>query len=282
MKSIWSGGISLSFLNVPVALGSRTQDAGPELHQARRQDGSRIKFKRVSESDFDGPEVPYRDVVKSYAAPDGSLVLLEPEELKRAHEKTIGVITFTDASDVPPLAAKTAYWAQPGKEPGAGKAYALLAHSLQASGKVAIVKFAMRENMTVAVLRSVDGYLAVEPLEFDSNLVTPDFAAPENTATEADQGLMLQMIESMSGKYDHAAQPDVNAEAIMAVVQRKLENGEVREAPLPPVRADAGAPADLTAMLRASVDAQKAKTEVKPAKRAPAPRRRATPGKVTA
>ena len=286
MRSIWSGSISLSFLNVPVSLGSTTHDSGPELHQVRRQDGSRIRYRRYAEADGpDGPEVPYIDVVRGYVAPDGPLVTLTPGEMRQKHDKTVSIVTFTSADGIPPLASRPAYWVEPDrKQPNAAKAYALLADSLQASGKVAIVKFAMRDSVAVAVLRPVDGYLAVEPLEFAANLVKPDFAAPENTATEAERKLMLQVIDSMSGEYDHAAQADQSAETTMALIQSKIERGDVRETPLSPARADAGAPQDFTAVLQAAVEAQKAKAPAKaPAKAAtPAPRRRTAARKVAA
>lgn len=255
IKSIWSGDISLSFLDVPVRLGSRVKDSSPELHQVRRGDGSPVRYRRVAEADGpDGPEVPSLDIVKAYTAPNGSLVMLTPEELKFGYDKRVSVITFAGEGDVPPLSSKSAYWVEPAKS--GARAYALLAHSLQVSGKVAIVEFAMRESMSIAVLRAVDGYLAIETLEFDSDLLKPDFAAPANTASEAEQGLMLQMIEGMSAGYDHAAQADRTAEAKMALIQGKIERGEVTAAPARPGGAP---PQDLTAMLTAAVEAQKAR-----------------------
>jgi DNA end-binding protein Ku len=257
VKSIWSGSISLSLLNMPVKLGTATQDAGLELHQVRKSDGSRIKYRRVAEADGpDGAEVPYHEVVKGYTAPDGSLVTLDQRDFKSAYgekNRQAELVMFTDSANVPPMAVKSAYWVQPDK--GGEKTYALLAGALQQTGKVAIVRYAMRDREAMAVLRPHDGYLSLETLEWDSGLVRPDFAAPAMSASQDEQNLALRLIESMDGKYDHAAQTDKSSEAVMTIIQGKIERGEVK-APAP--RPDnAGAPADLTATLLASVAAQK-------------------------
>jgi DNA end-binding protein Ku len=273
LRSIWSGAISLSLLNVPVKLGSATQDNHLGLRMVRKSDGSRIKFTRVSETD--GKEVPWHEIVKGYDAPDGSLVLLEKKDFQEAYgekNRVAKLIMFADAADVPPMAARSAYWVQADK--GGEKTYALLASALQATGKVAILAFAMREREAMAVLRPVDGYLSLEALEWDADLLRPDFAAPANTATAAEQELALTLIETMSGKYDHAAQTDSSAEAVMAVIQGKIERGEVRPAPAAPNAATG--PADLMAVLQAAVAAKKAEA---PAEPAPTARKRATPAR---
>lgn len=275
MRSIWSGAISLSLLNVPVKLGSTTQDNHLGLRMVRKSDGSRVKFTRVSEAD--GKEVPWDEIAKGYDAPDGSLVILEKSDFTEAYgekNRVASLLMFTDAANVPAVAAKSAYWVQPDK--GGEKTYALLAHTLRASGKVAILTFAMRERESVAVLRAHDGYLSLEALEWDADLIRPDFAAPANTATKGEQELALNLVETMTGQYDHTTQTDRSTEAVMAVIQGKIERGEVR-APAPrPDDATTG-PQDLMATLQAAVEAQKAQKAGAPAvAETTAPKRRAT------
>lgn len=261
MRSTWSGSITLSLLNMPVKLGSTTKDNSLGLHMVRATDGSKIRFTRVAEAD--GKEVPWGATAKGYDAPDGSLVILDNKDFEAAYgskNRVANVLMFTDASNIPPMAAKTSYWVQP--DIGGEKTYALLAQALQATGKVAVLTFAMRERVSVAVLRPHDGYLSLESLQWDSDLIKPDFAAPPQTATEAEQELALKLIEQMTAKYDHATQVDESAEALRAVIQHKIEAGHV----LKPATSDApkqGMPQDLAASLQAAVDAQKGKTQPK-------------------
>ena len=262
-RSIWAGAVSVSLISIPVTLGSASKDNYLGLHLVRKSDGSRIKFKRVAEAD--GEPVEWNDTAKGYDAPDGSLVVLDKADFERAYgekNRKAEILMFTDAGNIPPLAVKSAYWVQPVK--GGEREYALLAGALASTHKVAVLVFAMRERQSTAVLRAEEGYLSLETLEWDSDLVRPDFPAPPQTASEADQKLALTLIDSLTMKYDHASSVDKSAEAVMAVITAKIETGQVIRPPMVPSTAVTGMPADLTAILQASVDAQKPKPARKP------------------
>jgi DNA end-binding protein Ku len=254
MRSNWTGAFRLGPLNIPVKLGSTVRDNQLGLHMVRKADGSRIRFTRVAEAD--GAEVDWEDTAKGWDAPDGSLVVLDNRDFEKAFgsKNRIGeILMFTDEANVPPLAAKTAYWVQPGT--GGDRSYALLAGELQRTGKVGIITFAMRQRMAVGVLRPRDGYLSLEPLEWDADLVRPDFPAPAQTATRQEQDLTRALVEQATGKYDHSAQEDPSRTALAEVIQAKIEQGDVIAGP--PRPDSAGAPQDLEAVLKAAVEAQK-------------------------
>lgn len=254
MRSLWSGAISLSLINIPVKLGSTSKDSSLGLKMVRMSDGSPIKFVRTAE--LDGKEVPWDQIGKGYTAPDGSLVILSDKEVKDAYgdkNRIAEVIMATDASNIPPLAIKSSYWVHCDK--GGEKSYALIAGALRQSGKVLVVKFALRDRVNVAVLRAHDGYLALESLEWDADLIRPDFAAPAQTATEDEQALALKLIEAVTHKFDHAAETDKSSEQVMAVIDAKIKTGQVIA---PPARPDnVGTPVNLADQLMAAVEAQK-------------------------
>jgi DNA end-binding protein Ku len=258
LRSIWTGAIQLGPLILPVKLGSAVKDNKLGLHMVRESDGSRINFKNIAEND--GAEVPYDKSAKGYDTPDGSLVVLGRKDFEEAFgpkNRTATVLMFTDASNVPPMATKTSYWVQPGI--GGERSYALLAQVLRESGKVGVITFAMRQRMAAAVLRPHEGYLALEALEWDADLIKPDFTVPAQTGTETELNLTRQLVEAATSKYDHTAQHDPSREALAAVIQGKIERGEVIAAP--PRPDNVGQPQDLTAMLTAAVEAQKPKPE---------------------
>ncbi len=256
MKSLWSGAISVSLINIPVKLGSAVKKGGLDLKMVRMEDGSPIKFTRVAEAD--GKEVPWDKIGKGYYAPDGSLVVLSDQEIKDAYgekNRVAKLVMFTDASNIPPMAVKSSYWVQPAT--GGEKTYALLADALRRTGKVAVLQYAMRDRVNIAVLRPHDGYLSLESLEWEADLIRPDFAAPPQTATEDEQDLALKLIESMTEKYDHSAQTDESAEKVMAVIDAKITTGQAIAAPGRPE--NVGTPVDFAAQLKAAVEAQKPK-----------------------
>jgi DNA end-binding protein Ku len=254
-KSIWTGALSVSLIGVPVKLGSSSKDSKLGLRMVRKTDGAPIRFQYVSETDRQ--PVEWNDIARAYDTPDGSLVVLDKADFEKAYgekNRTAEILMFTDAGNIPPMAVKSSYWVQPDK--GGEKMYALLAESMRSTGKVAILTFAMRERVSVAVLRPHDGYLALESLEWDADLIRPDFPAPPQTATASEQEYAATLIESMTGKYDHSSQRDVSAEAVMAVIEAKISTSQTIPAPRS-AKASPGAPQDLTEALKASVAAQK-------------------------
>jgi DNA end-binding protein Ku len=271
MRSIWSGAIQvIAGLSMPVKLGSTVKDNSLELHWVRKTDGSRVKFTRVTEDD--GKEIGWNDMSKGYTAPDGSTVLMDRADFERVYgpkSRVATVLMFTEASNVPALAVKKSYWVQP--DTGGDKTYALLAQILAETGKVAIVTFAMRDREAVAVLRPHEGYLVLEALEWDSDMIRPDFAAPADTATSAEHSLAAKLIATMGGKYDHSQQIDHSREAVMEVIQAKIETGQVIKPKDAPEGAPVhrGMPADLTAVLKAAVEAKKAENAPDTRKRTP-------------
>ena len=233
MQSIWTGAITLSKLQMPVKLGSSSQDSSLGLHLVRKEDGSRIRFTRVAEAD--GKEVPWDDTAKGYSAPDGSLVILDKTDFEEAFgpkNRVAELLMFTDAGSIPRAATDKSYLCQPDR--GGEGAYALLADTLQRSGKVGIVTFAMRQRVTMAVLRAEEGYLYLEKLKWHSDMLQPDFKAPESTASEEEQALAMKLVESMSGKFDYEGSVDTSAEALSGIIQDKIEKGDVIAPPTAP------------------------------------------------
>lgn len=255
-RSNWKGSISLSLINVPVKLGSTSKDSHLGLHQVDKRDGSRIKYVKTNEAT--GKEVEWANISKGYDSPDGSVVMLDDADMKNVYgpsSRVAEIMMFTDNENVPPLAIRSSAWVQP--DTGGERTYALLASVMQETGKVAVLKYKMRDRESVAVLRAQDGYLALETLEWDSDIITPDFSAPADTSADNDRALAKDLIESMTGKYDHSLQVDPAGEALQEVIKAKLERGEVITRP-PTAEAPAGMPADFTSVLQAAVAAKKA------------------------
>ena len=53
MRSIWKGSVSFGLVSIGVKLYSATEERDVSFHQVRRSDGSRIRYKRVAESDVE-------------------------------------------------------------------------------------------------------------------------------------------------------------------------------------------------------------------------------------
>src|SRR6266576_4631520 len=136
-RAIWSGTISFGLLNVPVKLYSAVSRKTIRFNELRESDGSRVRHKRVAESD--DKEVPYEDIVRGYEiSPDRYVVFSrdEMEQLNPAKTRAIEIQDFVDIEQIDPIYFDSPYYLAPAE--GAEKAYGLLVRAMEASGKAAI------------------------------------------------------------------------------------------------------------------------------------------------
>ena len=161
MRSIWKGAISFGLVTIPVKLYSATEQKDVSFHQVRRSDGSRIKYKRVAA--VDGEEVSYGDIAKGYELSSGETVVLTDEDFKDlplTTNRAIDVLQFVPLEELDPIFFEKSYYLEPDK--AGTKPYVLLRDALEQSGKVAVVKVALRNRESLAALRVRDGYAAFD------------------------------------------------------------------------------------------------------------------------
>src|SRR6478672_11556714 len=282
MRSIWKGSISFGLVTIPVKLYSATEAKDVSFHQVRRSDGSRVKYKRVAAAD--GEEVPYGEIAKGYELPSGETVVLTDEDfqdLPLTTSRAIDVLQFVPLEEVDPIYFEKSYYIEPDKT--GAKPYVLLRDALEESGKVAIVKVALRNRESLATLRVRDGVFVLETMLWPDEVRTPDFAFLDEDIEVRAQELSMagSLIETLSGEFDPAQYKDQYREALQEVIEAKVAGHEVKQPEQ--VQPTSGTVVDLMAALRASVEAakkdrgepvkaagEKADKAAKPAKKAPA------------
>lgn len=255
-RATWKGAISFGLIHIPVSLYGATETKDVSLHQVHIEDGGRIRYKRVCEKC--GEEVPYGDIGRGYEAPDGRTAILTKEdldELPLASSKTVEIVTFIDAAEIDPVYFEKSYLIE-AAEVGA-KPYVLLRDALTKSGKVGVVKVALRTRESLAVVRPRGDLLVMETMLWPDEVRDSGFAAPDADvkASDAEVGMAEMFIEQMSGEWHPEEYTDGYRVALEELVNSKL-SGE------PLVRgaegeAGGGEVVDLMAALRASVEAAK-------------------------
>jgi DNA end-binding protein Ku len=255
MRSIWKGAISFGLVTIPVKLYSATEQRDMAFHQVHREDGGRVRFKRVCTKC--GQEVPYSDIAKGYELPSGEVVVLTDEdfaELPLATSRHIDVLLFAPREQVDPIYFDKPYYLEP-EAPGT-KRYVLFRDALERSGKVAIVKVALRQRESLATLRVRDGVFVLETMLRPDEVRNPDFPFLEEDVEVRSQELQMasSLIETMTGDFDPSEYKDAYREALQSVIEAKIQGRQVvaqepeEEAPVA---------ADLLSALRASVEAAK-------------------------
>jgi len=257
MRAIWKGAISFGLVSIPVKLYTAIEERDISFHQVHREDGGRIRYRRVCS--IDGDEVPYSDIAKGYELPGGEMVVLTDEDLADlplSTSRTVDVLSFVPLDQVDPIYFARTYYLEPEKT--AAKPYVLLRDALERSGMVALVKVAIRTKESLATLRVRDGVLVLETMVWPDEVRAPEFDFLDDGVTVRPQELSMaeSLIESMAGDFDPTQYHDEYREALQQVVEAKIEGREVVEPPTE-VAAEASPAVDLMAALRASVAAAK-------------------------
>jgi DNA end-binding protein Ku len=253
MRSMWKGAISFGLVMIPVKLYTATETKDIAFRQVHREDGGRIRFRRVCS--IDGNDVPYEDVAKGFELPTGEMVVLTEDDmadLPLPTTRSIEVLHFTPEEQIDPILFSRSYFVEP--EKSGARAYVLLRDALERSGKVAVVQVALRQRETLAALRSRDGVLVLETLLWPDEVREPDFAFLDQDIEVRSQELKMaaSLIESMTEEFDPDAHHDNYREALTELVTAKAEGRDVMQ---PAESVPKSEPASLADALKASIAA---------------------------
>jgi DNA end-binding protein Ku len=236
-RAIWSGSISFGLLNVPVKLYSAVSKQTVRFRELREGDGSRVKHKRVAESD--GKEVPYEKIVKGYEyAPDQYVVLTRDElaELEPQRSRAIEIQDFVDLDDIDPIYFEQPYYLGPDK--GAARAYSLLVQAMKESHKVAVARFVLRNKEHLAAIRPMDDILTLTTMRFHDEVTSPGELDGEvfeeekpKKPEQREVEMAKQLIESLTGDFAPNSYRDEYREELLDLLERKAEGKEVVSAP---------------------------------------------------
>jgi DNA end-binding protein Ku len=262
MRSMWKGAISFGLVMIPVKLYAATEQKDIAFRQVHREDGGRIRFRRVCS--LDGAEVPYEDVAKGFELPGGEMVVLTDDDmadLPLASSKSIEVMHFTPADQLDPILFNRSYYVEP--EAAGVRAYALLRDALERSGRVAIAQVALRQRESLATLRTRDGVLVLETLLWPDEVRGADFGFLDEDVEVRSQELRMatSLIDSMTVDFDPGEYHDRYREALQELVTAKTEGRDVVQ---PGEPAAPAASTSLADALKASLAAARGEQPDKP------------------
>ena len=283
MRAMWSGAVSFGLVSVPVKAYAATSNHDIRFHQVHSADGGRIKYKRTCS--LDGQEVEYADIVKGYETEEGELITLSEEDLDSLPVATgheIDVVEFVPADQIDPLLFDKSYYLEP--DPKAAKPYALLREALVQTDRMAVVKVALRQRETMALLRVRDKAIVLQTMLWPDEVREPDFEILEADVDlrPQEQTMAASLVESLGADFDPSQFHDDYRDAVEEMIERKRTTGETRPAPVATAPADEGdSMTDLLSALQASVDAARSKAggAEKPAEEKKAPAKRSSSAK---
>ncbi|WP_273654733.1 Ku protein [Cellulomonas fimi] len=258
MRAIWKGAVAFGLVNVPVRLYAATGEHEVTLHQVHKADGGRIRYRKVCS--IDGEEVEYREIAKGFETDDGELVVLTDEDFSRlplSTEREIEVMEFVPAEQVDPILLGKTYYLEPEKT--AAKPYALLRGALEQADRMAVVKVAIRQRESMAVLRVRDNVICMQILLWPDEVRAADFPILDADVAVKPQELAMaaSLVDSLAADFDPSQYEDRYSAALETLIETKIQTGDTRAVPAPAGEegeSGGGEVVDLLAALQRSVE----------------------------
>ncbi len=233
-RAIWKGSISFGLVNIPIALYPATRREELKFRLLRQSDLSPVNYKRVAEKD--GKEVVWDQIVKGYEYEKGKYVVLKDEDFQRVDleaTQTVDIKDFVDQEEIDPMFFYKPYYLEPQK--GGDKAYALLRDSLKDTNKVGVAKVVIKTRQYLAGVKPEDGVLVLELMHFADELADPEkLHLPKKMEVgKREMNMAKSLIDSMASKWEPDKYKDDYREALMDVIEEKVEAGgkEIEEKP---------------------------------------------------
>ena len=233
-RAIWKGSISFGLVNIPIALYPATRREELKFRLLRKSDLSPVNYKRVAEKD--GREVSWDQIVKGYEYEKGKYVVLKDEDFQRVDleaTQTVDIKDFVDQEEIDPMFFYKPYYLEPQK--GGDKAYALLRDSLKDTNKVGVAKVVIKTRQYLAGVKPEDGVLVLELMHFADELADPEkLHLPKKMEVgKREMSMAKSLIDGMTSKWEPEKYKDDYREALMEVIEEKVEAGgkEIEEKP---------------------------------------------------
>ena len=267
-RPVWSGTISFGLVAIPVKLFHAVRRQSVSFNQLDERNMARIRYRKVNAET--GEEVGDDHIVKGYEISKGRYVIVDPDELEPfmpAATKSVDLEEFVDLADIDPVYFDTAYHLAPDGPP---KPYVLLARAMEASGKVAIGRFVMRNKQYTAAIRAEEGRLVMSTLAYADEVIDPsDIEELQGLdaieVNDKEVAMAESLVASLASDFEPEKYRDEYREEVMALIQMKADGEEFE---MPETAAEKPKVVDIMAALEASVAAAKEARTRHPAKKA--------------
>ena len=254
---MWKGAIQFGLVTIPVKLYVATESrAGISFNMLHETDKSRIQMKIWCPED---EKIIGRDeTVKGYEYAPDKYVVIDDEDLEKLPLKTVRSIEIeqfvqADEAEAQTRFVKQAYYIEPDKV--GRKAFQLLKEVLQDKGLTAICKFVIRDREALAAMNPFENTMLLSTLYWPDeirDLGELDLPKDEPEIKPAEKRMAEQLIAAMTGEFDPEQYRDEYREALMSVIESKVEGRETVAVPEQP---ESTKLVDLMAALQASVKA---------------------------
>ena len=259
-RSMWRGAIQFGLVTIPVRLYLATESKSLSFNMLHETCLNRIQQRIYCPHD---DEIISRgDTVRGFEYAKDQYVVVTDEDLASVPLNTVRAIEIErfvparPAEGEPPRFVKQEYWVEP--EAVGRKAFSLLRSVLEDKGLVAICKVVIKDREALAALEPNGRTFLLETLFWPDEIrSTAELDLPEDEVAvkPAERAMAEQLVATMTGEFDPAQYRDEYREALLGVIEAKIEG---RETAAPAEAEPGGELIDLMAALEASVAAARA------------------------
>ncbi len=254
-RAIWSGIITFGMVSIPVKLYSATDNKDISFNQLHRDCKGRVKEQRFCPTC--DRKIEYEELEKGYEYSKGQYVVLTKEDFEKLplpNKNSIEITSFIHSDEIDPVFYDKAYYIEP--EEAAKKPFTLFMKAMLEKGMVAIAKVSIRTKERLCCLRLYGGTLMMNTLLYpDEVRVDRSRELPDVQISDKEMAMAGSLIDLMSDDFEPTNYKDTYREALMQVIEAKLEGREIHESPAIPT----GNVIDLMDALQASMENIKAK-----------------------
>jgi DNA end-binding protein Ku len=226
VRSFWSGTITFGLVSIPVDLFAA---ARPRQKSMKLVDEEGHPLGRRYFSPTQGKVLGKDEIVRGFETDSGKMVIITDEEFESAapeRSRDIQLDRFVPIEQIPPSFFQRPYYLAPNER--AGKAYSLLAQTMERAGRVAIGEFVMRDHEYLVAIIAEGGVLRAETLRYQDEIRTPEGIGLPNPGKPVKK-LVDELGKAIDGlrkdKLDFDELEDQEAEALHELAARKAEAG---------------------------------------------------------
>lgn len=220
------GAISFGMVHIPVGLYTATQDNDIHFNQLCKEDGSRVKYKKVCA--HCGKEVGTDDIVKGFEYEKGKYVTMTDDDFEKSKtekDKAIHILHFAELSSIRPIYFDKTYHAVP--EQGGDKAYELLRRAMKEEGKVAIAKTVIGTKQKLMALVPTDEGILAETLFFAGEVKEAPKEIPQPEVSQEELSMAKTLIDAMVRPFEPQVYKDEYQARLWEIIQQKIQGKEI-------------------------------------------------------
>ncbi len=252
MRAMWKGSLGFGLVNIPVRLFAATENKELKFRYLHAPCHTPLEYRKVCPTCK--KEVSWEEISRGYEYTKDHFVVLSEEEKKAAAGKRDGLIEindFIEIEEIDPIYFQKGYYLAP--DGPSSRPYTLLYQAMLETGKIAVATLTLRTKESLAVVRAYGEILSLSTMYFPDEVrswqALPDLPRDVEIRPKELQ-MAKELIESMVTPFAAGKYRDRNREALLKMIQARVEGKDVAVAPSP----EREKVVDLLAALQASVE----------------------------